>query len=273
MSSFKDLTGNKYNRLEVLYRVENHKGRTAYMCRCDCGNKKVILSESLKRGHTKSCGCYDRERRRFNKGTHTYVEYEDHIEATNQTGVSFKFDIDDFEKVDKYYWTFDKIGYLICIRKQDDGSTENLYLHRLLIGEIGRGLEVDHINGDTFDNRKCNLRTVTKSQNQMNCDIPKDNKSGVRGVAYIEQKSRWKAYICKNRVKYNLGYFKNKQDAIDIREEFEYLLFGEYSRKHEHLKEKFKHIEDFDTYIKEKYPKLYAKHEEDKIKQASKKDY
>lgn len=62
MGKFIDLTGQKYGRLTVLYRVENLGKRIRYMCLCDCGNRVVVHSEALRSGNTQSCGCYHRER-------------------------------------------------------------------------------------------------------------------------------------------------------------------------------------------------------------------
>jgi hypothetical protein len=55
-----DLTGQRFTKLLVLSRVPNKgkgKPRTVWLCRCDCGQEKEILSQSLRGGLTKSCGC------------------------------------------------------------------------------------------------------------------------------------------------------------------------------------------------------------------------
>ena len=56
-----DLTGQRFGRLTVLQRVpkpEHLKSRGAYfLCRCDCGNEKIIMGKSLRDGKTTSCGC------------------------------------------------------------------------------------------------------------------------------------------------------------------------------------------------------------------------
>lgn len=56
-----DLSGQKFGRLLVLERAENHGRETYWKCRCDCGNIKEINGAKLKNGHTKSCGCLSKE--------------------------------------------------------------------------------------------------------------------------------------------------------------------------------------------------------------------
>lgn len=58
MGKFQDLTGQKFGRLTVIKRAENSKTKqTRWLCKCDCGKTKIILSNSLKSGKTISCGC------------------------------------------------------------------------------------------------------------------------------------------------------------------------------------------------------------------------
>lgn len=52
-----DLTGQKYGKLTVLAPAENVGGRTAWLCRCDCGREIVARTNRLRSGHTSSCGC------------------------------------------------------------------------------------------------------------------------------------------------------------------------------------------------------------------------
>ena len=53
-----NLVGQRFGRLTVLSRAENISGLTAWKCQCDCGNTIIVIGNNLKRGHTKSCGCY-----------------------------------------------------------------------------------------------------------------------------------------------------------------------------------------------------------------------
>ena len=65
---FKDLTGQRFGRLVVMYQVESDiisgKPATKWHCKCDCGNEVDVLGRSLTSGSTQSCGCYQKDRHR-----------------------------------------------------------------------------------------------------------------------------------------------------------------------------------------------------------------
>lgn len=57
-----DISGMKFGRLHVIERAENtNDGRARWRCRCDCGNEAVVIGKLLRSGHTKSCGCLNKE--------------------------------------------------------------------------------------------------------------------------------------------------------------------------------------------------------------------
>lgn len=58
-----NLTGKTYGRLTVLRMVgSNNQGNSLWECQCSCGNTVVVNSQHLKNGHSKSCGCINKER-------------------------------------------------------------------------------------------------------------------------------------------------------------------------------------------------------------------
>lgn len=74
-----DLTGQRFGRLEVTgFAGKANNGHSRWLCMCDCGNEVTVSYEGLKRGDTKSCGCYmaervgDRVRKHGKKGTRLY---------------------------------------------------------------------------------------------------------------------------------------------------------------------------------------------------------
>lgn len=71
MARVKDLTGQKFNKLQVIKRVDNSKHNKArYLCKCDCGNETIVDASYLRNGRIKSCGCFKdtREVRKVNIG-------------------------------------------------------------------------------------------------------------------------------------------------------------------------------------------------------------
>lgn len=92
-------------------------------------------------------------------------------------------------------------------------------------------LYVDHINGDTLDNRRCNLRYATNQQNQANSKLKSNNTSGYKGVTWDPVNKKWVAQIMFNRKNIKLGRFKNKLKAHQAYVSAGTRLFGEYFRK------------------------------------------
>lgn len=88
-----------------------------------------------------------------------------------------------------------------------------LYMH----GEFPEH-QIDHINHDTSDNRIENLRRVTNIENQRNRSMSKNNTSGIMGVSFCKQTSKWVAEIKVNYRKINLGRFNTIQEATRARE-------------------------------------------------------
>ena len=92
-----------------------------------------------------------------------------------------------------------------------------------------KGLVVDHINHDSLDNRKENLRICTIAQNNMNRPGPQKNcKSGVRGVIWEKRWKRWQATIRVNRKQIYLGIFKELEAAKSAYAQANKKYLGEY---------------------------------------------
>lgn len=81
--------------------------------------------------------------------------------------------------------------------------------------------QIDHINGVSDDNRIKNLRVVTNAENSRNKSMQKNNTSGVMGVYWCKDISKWKAQIQCNGKSIHLGYFTSKDDAIAARADAE----------------------------------------------------
>lgn len=72
-----DLTGQKFGKLTVISKSENKKGKTYWLCRCECGKEKEVQTSHLRSGATKSCGsfqCKEKREKRENKTNSQYLK-------------------------------------------------------------------------------------------------------------------------------------------------------------------------------------------------------
>jgi hypothetical protein len=84
--------------------------------------------------------------------------------------------------------------------------------------------EIDHINGRRTDNRICNLREASRTENGRNLRRSRRNKSGETGVSFRQERNAWRAYIRAEGRQVFLGYFQSKEDAIASRKTAEVRL-------------------------------------------------
>lgn len=221
ISKLIDLTGQKFGRLTVVCKAEPQQN-TKWWCKCDCGNPNGILvyGNNLKRGLTTSCGCVHREKLiERNRKENIFIESDEFCIGIDSNKNEFKFDKSDYEIVSKYNWFKTKNGYFAAIIP--NSGRKHILLHRLIMNINNSEIDVDHINHDTSDNRKNNLRLVTASQNASNMKITSTNKSGIKGVYWDKRSNKWGARAMKNYKSIHLGYYNNIDDAKNAREQWE----------------------------------------------------
>lgn len=96
-------------------------------------------------------------------------------------------------------------------------AMHRLILERKLGRPIREGYHCDHINHNTLDNRRDNLREVTPTQNFHNARISRKNTSGYKGVSWNKNAQKWEAYIYIKRKRIHIGIYDNVQDAYRAR--------------------------------------------------------
>lgn len=149
------------------------------------------------------------EKSRKRKGFIPYIDGDIAVMTDGKYGKAF-IDVEDFDLANKYIWgTHNVRGNVYARAKQTAGSsTSYITLHRLVTGLPP--FYVDHINGNTLDNRKCNLRPTTSLGNYHGF------RRGVSGVFYNPRKDRFKTAITVNNKNYYLGSFETEMAASNI---------------------------------------------------------
>lgn len=233
VAKIKDLTGKKFGYLTVLeldkerYVSPNGSVHTKWICQCDCGNIVSIDTNSLRRG-TKSCGCKSAEIAKQTKlDSNVYDISGEYGIGYDKNDNTFYFDIDDYEKIKNYTWYLRQDGYVGAHLS----NNQTMLMHRFIMNVLDNDdIFVDHIHAERKnDNRKSNLRLSTKSQNEMNIPVRSNNTSGVTGISYAKQNGKWHAYISKDGIRDNLGWFECFDDAVAARKFAEENYFGDRS--------------------------------------------
>ena len=109
---------------------------------------------------------------------------------------------------------------------------KNYYAHRLIFTMMNGYVPkcVDHINGNTLDNRIENLRNATLTQNQYNSKTPVNNTSGVKGVYWSKVAGKWQVQISVNKDTKYFGCYENLELAELVATEARSKYHGTYAK-------------------------------------------
>ena len=139
-------------------------------------------------------------------------------------------DAKNFEWLNQWKWSAQQIGvnyYAVrCVNRKNEKRIF-IFMHRLIFNlQIGDGIKIDHINGESFDNRECNLRICSQKQNVI-------NRHKVRGISQYKgvtrHKRKWRAQIKLDGKTKHLGLFNNELDAGAAYDLAALKYFGEFS--------------------------------------------
>ena len=132
----------------------------------------------------------------------------------------------DFNLVHNFRWYLSKKN-----KKRFDilsqRNKKKIYIHRLIMN-CPEGMDVDHINHEPSDNRKCNLRICTHQENTYN-NISNKGSSRFIGVSYKKELGKWRSYAFKDYKQINLGLFESEIEAAKVRDKAAKELFGEFA--------------------------------------------
>ena len=139
-------------------------------------------------------------------------------------------DAEDYDELMKYEWCaspYDR-GYY-AIRGGKKGEKRTIRMHRQILGLTDRSVHVDHVNNNGLDNRRCNIRKCTPSENMRNKRASRGSISKYVGVSYRSDRDRWVSTIAINGKSIHGGYFKTEIEAALDRDKLAVKHFGDFA--------------------------------------------
>ena len=199
---------------------------------CYRGNFNMILCDKHWQQIRTYGKFFDNNKRTIND-LNEIICYNDYAEILlydiygNETGRT-KIDLDDVDKIKDYKWCKEGVNKnKIYIT---NGNKKVNKLHRYIMG-CNDDMQVDHINGNTFDNRKCNLRVTDLNSNAKNLLINNNNTSGFSGVTFNKRSGTYVCILIFNNLKYNVKEFKTLGEAVYIRFLFDTIMKNDFRNK------------------------------------------
>src|ERR1700738_1418758 len=154
------------------------------------------------------------------QGYYTLVDDDDY-EWLMQWKDEWKANIREDGRVYAYRWTY------------PNQTDTNIWMHREIVKAVDPEL-VDHIDGDTLNNSKANLRKCNSEQNSYNRKLNVNSKSGYKGVTWHSKMKKWRAAISCTRlygsIPVSLGLYNSKIDAARAYDRAAIAAFGEFAR-------------------------------------------
>ena len=243
-ANFVDLTGKRFGSWTVNGLAYQKNWRLYWDCTCDCGNKRLMRSDTLMKIQWPYCSkCKPHNeiieisvldsvtREQVRERTHGLFSNRliidgDLIYGYSSDSFCFIFDKQDLDIVKQYTWRRSHSrGYIYTTIKQ-----KFTYLHTIIMGDLSCEKKVDHINLDKYDNRRCNYRFCNDHENAFNKGIVKSNTLGYKGL-HKTIYGRYGACIGFCKKHFTAGYYGTKEEAASAYDYAAMLLYGDFAKR------------------------------------------
>ena len=211
-----DLTGQKIGKLTVIKRASNYKdGSARWLCKCDCGNEKIIAGYNLRRGHTNSCGCNTKIEASKKKGIKN-SNFKHGKSKTRLHGIWRGMQDRCYNPNNADYEHYGGRGIVVCKEWLEDFI--NFYNWAIVNG-YKKELSVDRINNNgNYEPNNC--RWADNALQIRNQGVRNTNKTGIKGIV-LRDNGNYRVTLGIRGKSINLGTYKSLQEAKEVRKRAE----------------------------------------------------
>lgn len=217
----------------VTGEAERIRDKRAVLCTCECGTQRVVVTNNLLTGDSKSCGCLGcaPDWTRLQPG-------EVPLYGKRARGRVALVDLDDYDLAMRYRWHVVEADPKVPGRRPwgpyavtsvyVNGTLGQLRLHNLIMGEMF----IDHVNSNGLDCRRVNMRPATPTLNLGNSRTRETpgKTSRYKGVSWATRRRMWVAGIKDHGASRYLGEFASEEDAALAYDMAAREVFGEFAK-------------------------------------------
>ena len=191
-----------------------------------CGSSNNIQNVNMGNEKHKLCSRHSHQFYKYGKVWELTPKYELLDDCVKVTIIG------DMKKQTDYYFSYQDLPYIFYEKLHNAGkycvNEDGIAIHRMLLGASNPNILVDHIDKNTFNNRRSNLRICTIQENIRNSS-KKNGKNTYTGVNYDITRKSWRAYITVNNKQIFLGRFDTEKEALIARLTAEAIYFKEFA--------------------------------------------
>ena len=207
--------------------IPKEKGKYRLSKCTNCGAVLPIQIANIQKHPPKRCMFCSNIGNHYNidTGLNSWVLKEDialcNIIFQNEV-ITFVVDANKYDEVKQYKWRISKKKNKYYVVTGSGYKNNMQYLHQLIFGSVREGFEIDHIDGNSLNNRLSNLRMVTHLENIDNLRATRiDNTIGVRGISYDKRNGKFTVDFHYHGDRFYVKAWDTPEEAIYCRRCFE----------------------------------------------------
>lgn len=208
--------------LNIGKKIPSNKNRYV-LSKCICGMLLPVIPNAIKRYPPKRCSfCsginHKSSHEPFTNSWAVYADYAVLNILYKEEVISIYIDIKDYDRLSKMRWRLSKKKNKFYSLTGSKFKNNVTYMHKAVLGDIKipKGYEIDHIDGNSLNNRRANLRVISRLENIQNAGNRIDSQIGIRGISKTQSK-KFQVDFSFNKQRFYFNKWNTLEEAVYCR--------------------------------------------------------